>query len=457
MRAKKIAWRVIGRRLGWLAAGWSALSGLTLLAAWPPVQPAGPYALSYDPENGSKPIDKPIPGYIGPEGDGVAPYNLGDGTILYTDQYVNPVFLGWATSVVNYAPADPGNIETEWMDPTVTIGPPSADVFGVVSLGDLSTADITAKMAPGSLVLGFATDIADGPGADFVVFGNAFDLNGVNSVFAKLAYVEVSSDGVNYVRFPSVDTNPKPAGTSWPYMTSDPTKIYNLFGKTSNSYGLSWGVPFDLSQLATSPQVVAGTLDLQHVRYVRLVAVVGNGSNTDAYGHTIYDPWLTTGSPGPEVQAIGVLHAPSSFILWSNGIANSSLRGPLSNPANDGVPNLLAYALGTTAGNATPASLRPVMGRDSSGRPNLTFPAPTATDVTLDVETSTSLSASATWTPIAQSVAGGAWKTLLDTKSHALAVVTLNGTSHSVTVAVPTPPAANTMVFIRLRATELSL
>jgi hypothetical protein len=97
------------------------------------------------------------------------------------------------------------------------------------------------------------------------------------------------------------------------------------------------------------------------------------------------------------------------------------------------------------------------MGRDSSGRPNLTFPAPTATDVTLDVETSTSLSASASWTPIAQSVAGGAWKTLLDTKSHALAVVTLNGTSHSVTVAVPTPPAANTMVFIRLRATELSL
>ncbi len=457
MRSNKTPRWKICQWLGRLLAGWGVLGGLTLLAAWPPAQPAGPYALSYNPENGSKPLDLPIPGYIGPEGDGVAPYDLGDGTILNTDQYVNPVFLGWATSVVNYSPARPDLIQSEWMDPAITLGPPSADVFDVVSLGDLSTSDLAAGTAPGSIVLGFATDIADGPGADFVVFGNAFDLNGVNSVFAKLAYVEVSSDGVNFVRFPSVDTNAKPSGTSWPYMTSDPTKIYNLFGKTSNSYGESWGVPFDLAQLATSPQALAGTLDLQHVRYVRLVAVVGNGSSKDAYNHIIYDPWLTTGSPGPEVQAIGVLHAPPSFLLWSNGIANASLRGALNNPSGDGVPNLLAYALGATAGHATPASLRPLMGRDSSGRPNLTFPTPTATDVTLDVETATSLGVNTVWTPIAQSTAGGAWATLLDAKGHALAVVTLNAASHSVTVAVPVAPAPGTMIFIRLRATELSL
>jgi len=443
--------------LRWLLVGWGVLSGLTLLAAWPPTQPVGPYSLSYDPENGSKPIDKPIAGYVGPEGDGVAPYNLGNGTILNTDQFVNPAFLGWATSVVNYAPARPDLIQSEWMDPTVTLGPPSADVFGVVSLGDLSTTDLAAGTAPGSITLKFATDISDGTGPDFAVFGNAFDLNGVNSVFAKLAYVEVSSDGVNFVRFPSVDTNAKPTGTSWPYMTSDPTKIYNLFGKTSNSYGLSWGVPFDLAQLATSPQVVAGTLDLQHVRYVRLVAVVGNGSNKDAYNHTIFDPWLTSGSPGPEVQAIGVLHAPASFIVWANGITNVNLRTPSSNPANDGVPNLMAYALGATAGKATPPSLRPLLSRDSNGRPSLTFPAPTATDVTLDVETATSLNANAVWTPIAQSVAGAAWAALNDSKGHAQAVVTLNVAGHTVTVAVPLAPTPGTAVFIRLRATELSV
>jgi hypothetical protein len=305
--------------------------------------------------------------------------------------------------------------------------------------------------------LGFATDIADGTGADFVVFGNAFDLNGENSVFAKLAYVEVSSDGVNFVRFPSVDTNAKPTTTSWPYMTSDPTKVYNLFGKTSNSYGSSWGVPFDLAQLATSPQAIAGTLDLQHVRYVRLVAVVGNGSSKDAYGHTIYSPWLTTGSPGPEVQAVGVLHAPASFILWANAIANTQQRGAFDNPSIDGVPNLLAYALGATAGKPLKASLRPILSRDGSGRPSLTFPAPTAPDVTLDVETATALGVNAVWTPIAQSTAGGAWSSLTDAKSHALAVVTLNVAGHTVTVAVPTPPAPGAAIFIRLRATELNV
>ena len=106
----------------------------------------------------------------------------------------------------------PGRIiESYYLDPTTALGPVTGNVFEVVSLGDLSSADIAEGVAPGSLTLGFATPMADGPGPDFVVFGNAFFVRGkVVRVFSKLAYVEVSSDGVNFARFPSVDLNPKP-------------------------------------------------------------------------------------------------------------------------------------------------------------------------------------------------------------------------------------------------------
>jgi hypothetical protein len=108
---------------------------------------------------------------------------------------------------------------------------------------------------------------------------------------------------------------------------ANPTLIYNLFGKAVNGYGASWGVPFDLAELRQHPLVAAGLLDLNNVRFVRLVAVVGNGQQSiDAYGHPIYDPWPTTGSPGPEVQAIGVLNtatAPDS----ANATASTSGMG----------------------------------------------------------------------------------------------------------------------------------
>ena len=56
----------------------------------------------------------------------------------------------------------------------------------VVSLGD-----------GGVAILTFDTPLSDGPGPDFAVFENAF-----LETFLELAFVEVSSDDVNYFRFP---------------------------------------------------------------------------------------------------------------------------------------------------------------------------------------------------------------------------------------------------------------
>src|SRR6185312_6390046 len=67
-----------------------------------------------------------------------------------------------------------------------------ADV-NVVSLGDSGVATLT-----------FPSPIYDGDGFDFAVFENAF-LNPLDSnlAYLELAFVEVSSDGVNYFRFPA--------------------------------------------------------------------------------------------------------------------------------------------------------------------------------------------------------------------------------------------------------------
>ncbi|MGA2052292.1 MAG: hypothetical protein ABSH19_03165, partial [Opitutales bacterium] len=276
--------------------------------------PTGPYSYA----DGSGPAgapDLPVPGFVGPMGEGVSNFDA-NGDPINNGQSVNPAFVGWATTVVDYAPANPGLIDSTWLYPnsagngSAPLGPATGNNFDVVSLGDLSTTDIANGAAPGSITLAFNGSIVDGPGADFVVFGNAFILEGTSSVFCKLAYVEVSSDGVNFVPFPSVDTNPEPATeaqygypTEWPYAVFDPTLIYNLAGKDENAYGESWGTPFDLDQLANSPQVLSGVLDLNNVRYVRLVEIPGSGNYTDALGDPIYDAWLATGSPGFELQA----------------------------------------------------------------------------------------------------------------------------------------------------------
>ena len=331
-------------------AGWGGLRAQFAVPDWPPSPPAGPYAPGYNPHAGRPAPDVPIPGFVGPAGDGVAPYGGQNLT-----QYVNPEFVEWASSVADYSPARPDTIESYYLDPTTSLGAVTGNVFDVVSLGDLSSSDIAEGVAPGSLTLGFDTPVADGPGPDFVVFGNAFFVRGkAVRVFSKLAYVEVSSDGVNFARFPAVDLNPRPAQSSWPYLVSDPTLIYNLFGKAVNGYGASWGEPFDLAELSQHPLATAGLLDLQNVRFVRLVAVVGNGEySVDAYGDPIYDPWPTTGSPGPEVQAIGVLNtAPAP------GSPNGTASPGLSNTANFGHSNAPVSALGVKKAHGAPTAAR---------------------------------------------------------------------------------------------------
>lgn len=233
--------------------------------------------------------------------------------------------VGWATGWTNYVPG--ANVSSDFMTPEKALGPATSNVYDVVSQGD-----------GGSIVMTFDPPIANGPGYDFAVFGNAF----THTEFLELAYVEVSSDGTNFVRFPNHSLTP--AGTYWDE-DMDPTLINGLAGK----YMKGFGVPFDLHELRYSD-----VLDIHNVPYVRLVDIIGDGSYEDSYGNPIYDPTPSifpgfSGGAGFDLEAVAVLNQRTPLHVWRVESFGEDAYAPLAaNDADwsgDGIPNLLAFAL----------------------------------------------------------------------------------------------------------------
>ena len=353
--------------------------------------------------------DAPVPGFVGPDGVGKARLDDGFGGFYHARNFVNPIFFGWAQSATDYVRADG---QTAYSDVSLALGPVTGDYMDVVSLGDLSAAQLAASAPVGKITL-HLTDalhpapLRDLPGADFVVFENAVSTS--RGVFGELAYVEVSSDGIHFARFPSVSLTSGPPG---PYGSIDPTKVFNLAGKHVNNTELGvgdcWGTPFDLAALANDPLVTAGTLDLANVRHIRIVDIPGNGSFFDSatpIPHPIYDPWLTQGSGGFDLEAVGAISVAMTFDEWQDfyGLTGPQ-RGPLADPDGDGVPNIIECAF----------AMQPLI-PDAEKLPQ---PASTGTDFAISFRRDTRalnltvevLAASALgqpWQVIARSTAGG--------------------------------------------------
>ena len=167
-----------------------------------------------------------------------------------------------------------------------------------VSLGQGGTATLTFSV-PISHSVG-----TDGNPYDFAVFGNGFSSGSLE--WCKPAFVEVSSDGVNFFRFPSVSLTP--AGTQLgSYGEIDPTNLYDLAGKDPVGYGTG----FNLGELAG----VSPLLNIYDVTQVRLVDCVGDinplYATYDSQGHVINGPWPASsvaGSEGFNLAGVGVLH-----------------------------------------------------------------------------------------------------------------------------------------------------
>ncbi|MBO7492830.1 MAG: T9SS type A sorting domain-containing protein [Bacteroidales bacterium] len=200
--------------------------------------------------------------------------------------------VAWATSVVlTRGPQDisnPNSPAVTFGDETNAIGPATPNnSMDAVSLGD-----------GGSALVTFERPIQNGEGPDFAVFEN--DNNGG---FLELAFVEVSSDGVHFVRFPATSLTPTETQVGT-FGFVDPTFINNLAGK----FQIGYGTPFDLEELAGSEN-----LNIDSIVYVRIVDVVGSidpqYGSYDAFGHIVNDPWPTDfWSSGFDLTGVGVIH-----------------------------------------------------------------------------------------------------------------------------------------------------
>ena len=215
-------------------------------------------------------------------------------TAMHAD---SSAFVAWATGCVaepgpmNITNPGAGNAGAGWPASNV-VGPPQG-TYGVTCLGDGGMATVT-----------FASPICNREGPDFAVFENGFaNAQNPSLWFLELGFVEVSSDGEHFFRFPAysnTQTMTQLAGMG----CIDPSQIHNLASK----YGAMYGTPFDLDEVPDDP-----LLDKNNITHVRIVDVIGNidpeYATYDCQGNPVNDPWPTPfASGGMDLDAVGVIH-----------------------------------------------------------------------------------------------------------------------------------------------------
>jgi hypothetical protein len=176
----------------------------------------------------------------------------------------------------------------------VTYGLPEAALFQAEG----TSADIVSLGDGGIATLTFEAPIKNDVGPDFAVFENSFLSN-----YLELAFVEVSSDGINFVRFPThteVSFTTQIGGFEF----IDCRYLNNFAGK----YEQGFGTPFDLSDL---PQ--DSFLNLDYITHVRIIDVVGSidshFATFDSFGNIVNDPFPTPfESGGFDLDGVGVIH-----------------------------------------------------------------------------------------------------------------------------------------------------
>jgi hypothetical protein len=208
-------------------------------------------------------------------------------TAIYKD---SSILIAWATTCT---------LERGLMD----ISQPSLGLAtagqAALAVGPAGNAQTVSLGDSGVATLTFEYPIRNGAGADFVVFENAF-----SATFLELAFVEVSSDGQNFVRFPAI-SNTDTSTQVGSFGAVDATQIYNLAGK----YRANYGTPFDLGDLLADSLV----LDFDQITHVRIVDAIGTMqpayASRDSRGIKVNDPWRTPFSSGGfDLDAVGVIH-----------------------------------------------------------------------------------------------------------------------------------------------------
>lgn len=225
------------------------------------------------------------------------------------------IIVSWATKVLDFQRgyediALPG-VYASYGDSTAALSVAEGNSTDVISLGDA-----------GIITLGFEHPIKNGVGADFAVFENSF-----SDDYLEFAHVEVSSDGLNFIRIPStclIEDNTQTGSFGY----SNPEEVHNLAGK----YRQGYGTPFDLEDITDSTNI-----NLDSVLYVRVIDVVGSINATygsyDHLGNLINDPYPTAfESGGFDLDAVAVLNE-NNIVAAQNDAIKPTLN-VFPNPAS---------------------------------------------------------------------------------------------------------------------------
>ena len=158
--------------------------------------------------------------------------------------------------------------------PDIVLGPPLPPESRNGSL------DVLSLGAGGEIVVGFGERrIVDGPGADFVVFENPFEVDD-GGIFAELGEVAVSTDAVHWRTF---SCDPDPEAEAWPGCAGwRIVEAFDVEAMDPLEPGSTGGDPFDLADVG-----------LESARYVRVRDVSGLGEAPSA---------------GFDLDAIGAVH-----------------------------------------------------------------------------------------------------------------------------------------------------
>lgn len=335
------------------------------------------FALSFSPDGtGPQPPTVPAAALHYPFGSEVIAYN--DGGDDYKDiidrkYYTNP------TNALGRPTVDTtgdGTIPISSVVPVVPVYPAFRS-YEMVTIG--------VKASGGELILAFDHPVFDNPdnpyGADFIVFGNAFqiigngaywhngDPNGIKNggaVFAEGGDIEVSQDGATWHLISILDEGDDPnydrtadsfaptlgrvydtnrtdtalgewnkwwGGATDPTIPVDPSifapdiKGMTVAGIARRYRGSAGGTAFDINPLPLARDPVTG---MKWIQYLRI---------TPSWGQT------------PEVDAIADVSPALPADLWRTTVWPGWLDDPAdeadsADPDGDGVPNLMEYALG---------------------------------------------------------------------------------------------------------------
>jgi hypothetical protein len=175
----------------------------------------------------------------------------------------------FVTGVVSFTPGPCAGFGESRM-PGIVEGPP---VGGGASQGSL---DVVSLGVGGEIVLSFAPNaIVDGPGPDFIVFENPFDIGGnPMNPYAEPGEVSVSDDGTTWSTYPCTATSyPYGSCAGWHPVYSAPGN-----GISPVDPATAGGDAFDLADLGVT-----------EARFVRIRDVSGEvcpdagGPNTDGF------------------------------------------------------------------------------------------------------------------------------------------------------------------------------